>query len=169
MIRALVLTAAVALTFIGCTSFPRSGLHRTAAISAFRSLVSEYNALPAQFDDPVGRQYCLGFSTGVRARVRVVPPAILAALNDQPGVQSPDWCGANPHRVLALGPVARISSGHFRFLEASWVSTRSQSAMWRYREYVFTPSGPQLLPASGGGVGEARPNPSLQRTRYARR
>ena len=96
--------------------------------AALRTLIARYDALEEQFDDPVGRRYCLAFDETVEAEGRRVDPDFLERFTDHGNVHPRGWCRRHAGRVLSVGPIEWIGPGEARVWSFSWVESRPGGA-----------------------------------------
>lgn len=89
-----------------------------------RQLLESYDAMEEQFDDPVGRRYCLGFDFNLETAGRPVPGEFLERFDDHPHVYPLEWCDRNHGRLISVGPVHCVSSEKAEIWSFSWVESR---------------------------------------------
>lgn len=89
-----------------------------------RELIKNYDALPPQFDDPVGREYCLGENfllgrEGVAARIE-----LRQRFSTNQHVHPLDWCEAGRGRLLSVGPMTCLGPNRAEVWSYSWMKSR---------------------------------------------
>jgi hypothetical protein len=70
-----------------------------------RHLLRLYDEMEPQFDDPIGRRYCLGFDFRLGSAGKAAPAEFVERFSGHPDVHGLDWCATNDGRVLSVGPV----------------------------------------------------------------
>lgn len=101
-----------------------SGETDSITLAAFSHLISNYESLPPQFDDPVGREYCLALDRTLESEGTPAPDSILEEFSHNSSVHSLDWCQDNRGRVISVGPIDCTVSDVARVWSFSWVDSR---------------------------------------------
>lgn len=124
-----VVSGLLALMAVGCTvarsPSPGCGEEDLRIREAvMRHLIETYDALPPQFDDPVGREYCLGFDFEVDAKGTRAPAEFLERFAENGRVHPLAWCERNSGRLLSVGPLACSDAISAQAWSFSWVESR---------------------------------------------
>jgi hypothetical protein len=89
-----------------------------------RHLLRLYDEMEPQFDDPIGRRYCLGFDFRLGSAGKAAPAEFVERFSGHPDVHGLDWCATNDGRVLSVGPVQCKASTRAEVWSFSWVGSR---------------------------------------------
>jgi hypothetical protein len=89
-----------------------------------KGLIHDYDQLERQFDDPVGRNYCLAFDAGLQEVGRPPDAAFMVRFDSHPQVHTLGWCQQNQGRILSVGPVKWTSTKTAEVWSFSWVESR---------------------------------------------
>jgi len=89
-----------------------------------RKLISQYDSLPPQVDDPIGRNYCLGFDFSLERQGRAAPLSFVGHFADNPRVHPLSWCQENDGRLVSVGPVQCKGRSKAHVRSFSWVRQR---------------------------------------------
>lgn len=123
-----VVLSAVVFSTMACTSGAlRSNFCHAEELkireAVVRHLLRIYDEMEPQFDDPVGRRYCLGFDFRLGKGGKAAPLEFVQRFSDHPNVHSFEWCTANDGRVVSVGPV-QCKSTRAEVWSFSWVESR---------------------------------------------
>jgi len=91
-------------------------------------VVSQYENLPPQFDDPIGHQYCLGFDFSFLEDGVAAPESFLARFSADTRIHSLDWCSSHDGRLVSVGPVECLDSAHANAWSFTWMESRPSGA-----------------------------------------
>jgi len=87
-------------------------------------LIRTYDELPPQFDDPVGRNYCLGFDFRFDQAGTAPPEEFVRQFSGHPRVHALEWCEQNAGRLISVGPITCENKMKVRAWSFTWIESR---------------------------------------------
>jgi hypothetical protein len=87
-------------------------------------LIEAYDALEPQHDDPIGREYCLGFEFRLGEEGTAAPAEFLQRFAGRKNVHSLAWCEEHQGRLLSVGPLTLGPGPTAQAWSFSWVESR---------------------------------------------
>jgi len=91
----------------------------------FAKMIQEYDSMPEQFDDPVGRTYCLAFQHGPGAPYRRFDHQFMSRFAQTPHVRSADYCVSRPGRWMVVSSIQKTNEGVAEVWSLSKVTSRT--------------------------------------------
>ena len=124
----------LAATLLSCASFHRtdSPVPRQEVLAlqtaAFADLISVNDGLPAQYDDPYARRYCLFVRSELDLEPGYASSSVVGKFKSHPNVHGGAWCAVHQARRIIVGPVRWQSSTTADVITVVTGSRRGQAA-----------------------------------------
>lgn len=123
----------LATMVLGCSvnrNFDTSCLDEKSAIQAtlFTHMLSVYDNLPPQFDDPMGREYCLGVDFELGTTGRSADKSLLERFAHRLDIHELKWCDKRRGRLVSVGPIDCRGPKEAAVETFSWVWSRPSGA-----------------------------------------
>ena len=100
------------LALVGCTSTYAPAVEDAGVYEVvFARMIAEYDALPEQFDDPVGRTYCLAFQSSPGADYRAFGTEFMTRFAAHQNVRPAGYCRNHGGRWMVVSRIERQDDG----------------------------------------------------------
>lgn len=120
--------------------------------TVYKELIKHYDHMEPQFDDPLGRRYCLALDFRLRERGRPAPATLLSTFSDHPHVHGLAWCQENDGRILSVGPINCVTPTQAEVWSFSFVPSRSGGSECLHTVVLLQDKWKTLPGCSKGGI-----------------
>jgi hypothetical protein len=97
----------------------------------FSDLIAKYDAMPEQFDDPIGRVYCLAFQSSPGAAYRPFDSSFMSRFSTHPNIRPAGYCRTHDARWMVVNRVEWNAESSASVWSLSKVTSRSGYATCR--------------------------------------